>query len=80
MRAQLRCSPRTMFECIQSSRDTQPELVADNTARLSIDELSAVRKLSHLAMTRSVPRSRQGFTEPVQRQRSLYYPNSGLAG
>jgi hypothetical protein len=40
MRAQLRCSPRTMFECIQSSRDTQPELVADNAARLSIDELS----------------------------------------
>jgi hypothetical protein len=29
MRAQLRCLPRTMFECIQSSRDTQPELVAD---------------------------------------------------
>jgi hypothetical protein len=32
MRAQLRCSPRTMFDCIQSSRDTQPELVADDVA------------------------------------------------
>src|ERR1700674_3474742 len=55
MRPQLRCSPRTMFDCIQSSRDTQPERVAENVAPLSSGEWSAVRRFSRLATTRSVP-------------------------
>ena len=35
-----------MFDCSQFNHDTQPELVADNAARLSIDELPVIRPQS----------------------------------